>query len=142
ALGWIAVALRHNDHVHVEHKVPATSVPAACRNFNDAAFSDVSRPALLGPANAGAFADATSARTRIETVHNALLTFAADLDRAGIQTPDVQRALALAAGKAAQALEFVRIGRMGGVPAAMREVETELEATREALAREGILECL
>jgi len=140
-VGWLAVALRHNDKVEVQGTTQRSSVQAACQRFNDTAFADVSRSQLLGPLNRQALADPATARTRIETLRAALATFADQLRRAGVTDTGISEQLVLAQGNASRALGTLQAGNPG-VPDQLKEVENQLEAVQEALTRKGIASCL
>ena len=71
------------------------TVEAACSRFDQTAFSDVDRAALLG-INDAALPDVATARVRTTQLQRALAAFEADLQASGIDDSDLVARLEVA----------------------------------------------
>jgi hypothetical protein len=138
------VVRSQNDQVDVSQAPPAVvaDTEAACARFEAAAFGDVTREELVGSSNDATLTELETARALITELRSALAAFAAELEAAGIDHPDVFASLDVARGEAASALAHLDRGSLDQAAEEARLVETELIDLERALAEVGVVACL
>jgi hypothetical protein len=147
AVGIVAVVgvQVRDDQVDVSDAPPASVVAeaqAACARFNETAFGDLGRDRVVGNQNDEQFVDREAAQRLTRQMQSALATFAAELQSAGVEAPEVFARLDVAASNAAGALAQAQTGSLDQAAEDMRLIETELVDVERALGSEGIVGCL